>query len=306
MNDLENYVNDWGAWLAEQRAASRHTITAYRADLANFLAFLSKHQGTQADLDALRELGLRDFRSWLSALHARGYSPVSTARALSVVRGFFRYLRKKEVLDNAAIFHLKSPKLPKALPKALSETQAKEALAEVGGEACHPWVAMRDLALLTLIYGCGLRISEALSVTPSQFQGAPAALRIRGKGDKERLVPVLPIVHAAVASYREACPHPLLNDASLFLGLRGKPLQARVFSRELVRLRRATGLPESLTPHAFRHSFATHLLSAGGDLRTIQELLGHADLSSTERYTHIDAKRLLEAYLRHHPYAEPQ
>jgi integrase/recombinase XerC len=302
--ELHAHLLAWLEWLGQHKRSSAHTMTAYCIDIRHFIAFVSRHQGGQVSLPQLAALGLRDLRSWLAARHAENFSASSTARAVSVVRGLFRYLQKNNILDNQAIFHLRTPKLPKSLPKALAEGDALASLDSVGADHTEPWVQLRDVALLTLIYGCGLRIAEALALTPRDLPAGCATLTLKGKGNKERMVPVLPQVHAALAAYRDACPWPLTAGEPIFRGLRGKPLQPAIFQKEIRNLRATIGLPDSATPHAFRHSFATHLLAGGGDLRTIQELLGHADLSTTQRYTKVDHERLLSAYQKAHPRAQ--
>lgn len=299
-DELAALIAEWESWLGEIKRASRHTIVSYRHDLRHFCAFLSGHLGGKVGLKELEALEPSDARGWLaSRLH--DFEPASTARALSTLKSFFRWLDKQEKIKNDAIFHIRSPRLKKSMPKALGEEQSQAALAGIGSQHTEDWINKRDLALLTLIYGCGLRISEALSVCLKDIAGD--ALTITGKGNKQRQVPVLPVIKAAIAEYIAACPYTLEKDAPLFLGARGKKLDAAIFQRELKKLRQALGLPESTTPHAFRHSFATDLLSAGGDLRSIQELLGHASLSTTQRYTKVDAKRLMEAYKDAHPRA---
>jgi integrase/recombinase XerC len=300
---LEKHLTEWLAWLSDQKGFSRHTVTAYAIDIRHFIAFVGKHAGGEVTIAGLKALALRDFRSWLAARHGENFILTSTARALSVVRSFFRYLEKQGVMENPALFHVRMPKLPKSLPKALGETQAMDSLMSVGAGHKETWVQLRDVALLTLIYGCGLRISEALALAPGDIpEGAPT-LTLMGKGRKERMVPILPQIHDAIAAYKKACPFDLEKGEALFRGLRGKPLQPAIFQKEIRQLRSALGLPDSATPHAFRHSFATHLLASGGDLRTIQELLGHADLSTTQRYTKVDHERLLSAYQKAHPRA---
>jgi integrase/recombinase XerC len=230
------------------------------------------------------------------------FEGASNARALSTVKSFFRYLEKDTGMENAAVFHIRSPKIKKSIPKALAEGQAEQALGEIKTMSKEEWINKRNLALLTLIYGCGLRISEALSLNYKDFPKGDS-ITILGKGNKQRAVPVLPVVKAAIEEYVAACPYPFEAKTPLFLGSRGGALDPAIFQRELRKLRTALGLPESTTPHAFRHSFATHLLSAGGDLRSIQELLGHASLSTTQRYTHVDKERLMNAYKNAHPRA---
>lgn len=301
--NLATHVNGWREWLAHQKGYSKHTSTAYLIDIRHFFAFVNKHEGAEVSPKALESLALRDFRSWLAARHAEGFTATSTARALSTVRGFFRYLEKQGVLENQAIFHIRTPKLPKSLPKSLDETQAIASLDTVGFMHKEQWVQLRDVALLTLIYGCGLRIGEALGLKVRDLKPGATSLILTGKGNKQRMVPVLPQIHAAIDAYKNTCPFALQADDVLFKGARGKPLQPAIFQKEIRNLRGALGLPDSVTPHAFRHSFATHLLAGGGDLRTIQELLGHADLSTTQRYTKVDSERLLSAYNKAHPRA---
>lgn len=301
--DLRKQLNAWMEWLSHQKNYSRHTSTAYLIDIRHFLQFANRHEGGEVSTTTLEKFALRDFRSWLAARHTEGFTHTSTARALSVVRGFYRYLEKQGEAQNAAIFHVRTPKLPKSLPKALDESQAIASLDTVGFTHKETWVQLRDVALLTLIYGCGLRIGEALGLRARDLKDGATSLILTGKGNKQRMVPVLPQVHAAVNEYRKTCPFTLAGDEPLFRGLRGKPLQPAIFQKEIRNLRGALGLPESATPHAFRHSFATHLLAGGGDLRTIQELLGHADLSTTQRYTKVDSERLLSAYAKAHPRA---
>jgi integrase/recombinase XerC len=291
----------WENWLRHVRRASAHTLVSYRHDIDHFISFIQQHMGQEADIALLAGLQPRDIRAWLASRHGK-FEASSTARALSSVKHFFRYLEKQGSLTNAAIFHIRAPKTKKALPKALAEPQTAQALEAIAIQHDEPWVALRDTALLILLYGCGLRISEALSLTMGDIPKGDT-LSIVGKGNKQRQVPVLPIVRTAIADYLAACPYKRSKDEALFVGLRGKPLAPAVFQRELRHLRRQLGLPETTTPHAFRHSFATHLLAGGGDLRSIQELLGHASLSTTQRYTHIDKERLMAAYKSAHPRA---
>ena len=295
-------VDEWAAWLAHERRASRHTLIAYGGDLADFFEFLTMHLGGPLTLKALSDLRLTDFRSWLAQRSQRGMARSSTARALSTVRGFFRRLEKLELAHNAAIGVLRTPKVPKAIPKALTAADALAAIETAAEMADEPWIAKRDAAILTLLYGAGLRIGEALSLARRDAPAGPA-LRVHGKGNKERVVPLLPVVVDAVADYLDACPHALAPDGPLFVGKRGKRLQPSQVQASLRAVRRALGLPETATPHALRHSFATHLLAGGGDLRTIQELLGHASLSTTQRYTAVDTQRLAEVYRDAHPRA---
>jgi integrase/recombinase XerC len=295
-------VADWQRWLADERRCSPHTCDAYARDLDGFLRFLAQHLGGTPGLRDLEALKPADFRAWLARLAASGHKRTSTARALSVVRGFFGWLERNGLAANHAIRALRTPKVPHAVPKALSIDEAQEAVDTVGTLAADDWIGLRDIAILTLLYGCGLRIAEALSLTRGD---APfgATLTVTGKGNKQRMVPILPIVGDAVDTYLNACPWRMASDDPLFVGSRGGPLRARVVQRQMQTMRPLLGLPETATPHALRHSFATHLLAMGGDLRSIQELLGHVSLSTTQRYTEVDAGRLVEEYRATHPRA---
>jgi integrase/recombinase XerC len=301
--DLAAAATGWLRQLRTERRFSPHTIEAYARDTDAFIGFLAGHIGGAPDFAALKDLRAADFRAWLARRHSADFEKSSTARALSAVRGLFRYLDRAGLVRNPALDAVKAPKLPRAVPKPLTEDEAFDLLDHAGSDAREPWVAKRDLAVLTLLYGCGLRIAEALSLTRAE---APAAgtLRITGKGNKQRVVPVLPAVAAAVEDYLAACPHALAPDDPIFVGVRGGPLHPRIVQGLVQKLRGVLGLPETATPHALRHSFATHLLAGGGDLRTIQELLGHASLSTTQRYTAVDAATLLDVYDRAHPRAK--
>lgn len=293
---------EWQSYLLHERQYSAHTLRAYENDILPFFAFLKHHFEKEADYNLLSKLEVRDIRSWMAYLHGNGLTAKSTARALSVVRSFFRFLEKQEILKNHAALNAYMPKVPKSIPKALSREDALNAASSIDDVARESWTGKRDIALLTLIYGCGLRISEALSL---KYKDVPLqnAIRIKGKGNKEREVPVLPIVAKRIGEYVKSCPYKMLENDFIFVGARGKPLRPEIFRKQLQIFRDSYGLPESTTPHAFRHSFATHLLQEGGDLRVIQELLGHASLSTTQQYTKTDSKRLLDVYNKAHPKA---
>ncbi len=300
--DLAEAISAWQIWLETERRVSPHTASAYLRDLKIFLDFLARHRGGFADLAAVAGLAHGDFRSYLAERAANDRARTSTARALSVLRGFFRFLERTGRARNEAIGAVRAPRLPHTVPKPLAAADALAAIARAGDTTRKkPWVAARDKALLTLLYGAGLRIDEALSLNAGR-EPLTDSLRVRGKGGKERLVPILPAVRQAVTAYVELCPF-LLPGGPLFVGARGGRLNAGVVQRELRVIRAQLGLPETATPHALRHSFATHLLRAGGDLRAIQELLGHASLSTTQRYTDVDTEALVAVYKTAHPRA---
>lgn len=300
--DLLAALEDWQRWLITERRTSPHTVDAYCRDVASFLEFIRDHRGETADLPALADLTPADFRAWLAARLGDGLSRTSITRAMSALRNLFRFLDRTGRVDNQSLAAVKAPKPPKSVPKPLNAEDAVALLRRAVELAPEPWVGARDVAILTLLYGCGLRIDEALSLNQ---EDAPAGdtMSITGKGNKERIVPVLPVVIDAVNRYRDACPYSTEADNPLFYGARGARLNPGIVQRTMRTLRADLGLPETATPHALRHSFATHLLAGGGDLRTIQELLGHASLSTTQRYTDVDTQKLIEVYDRAHPRA---
>ena len=300
--ELAKLIGDWRAWLADERRLSPNTLIAYETDLLGFFRFLIGHLGEAPSVDSIAELRPMDFRSWLARRSQEGLGRTSTARALSVVRGFFRWSERNGHFANHAIQSVRSPKLPHSVPKPLSTPDAAAVVAQVGELADEPWVGLRDIALFTLLYGCGLRISEALGLTRADAPEGDV-LTVLGKGSKERMVPVLPAVREAIAVYIEACPLRLEPNAPLFRGVRGGPLNPAVAQRSMRTVRGWLGLPDTATLHALRHSFATHLLAGGGDLRSIQELLGHASLSTTQRYTEVEDSHLLAEYRAAHPRA---
>jgi integrase/recombinase XerC len=299
-------VAEWRDWLAHEKRKAPASVKAYQIDLASFLTFLALHRGEPPDLKGLLALRASDFRAWLAARHQRGLARTSTARALAAVRSFYRFLDRHHGRHNPALAALRTPRLPRRLPRPLSCGQAAELVETAPALAKSDWLAKRDVALLLLLYGAGLRIGEALSLSRGVLSRTPDVLRtlvVTGKGGKQRLVPVLPVIGEALADYVAACPFSLAPGDPLFVGVRGKRLQDGVVRRQVRDLRRLLGLPESATPHALRHSFATHLLAGGADLRTIQELLGHASLSTTQGYTGVEGERLMTMYDRAHPRA---
>ncbi len=296
---MRDLAQEWLAHLAGLNNASPNTIEAYRADLFRFLTFLTAYHGQASGTALLSRLQPRDMRAWMAEERRQGHSARSLARALSAVKSFLRWHSDREGFDASAALSIRAPKFSAKLPRPVSETAARNML-DIAADAPETWIGARDTAVLTLLYGCGLRISEALALTRANAP-LPDALRIRGKGGKERLVPVLPVAQNAVDIYLRLCPHAASPTDALFLGQRGGPLSPRIVQKTVANLRTALGLPASATPHALRHSFATHLLAKGGDLRTIQELLGHASLSTTQAYTAIDTSHLLEVYRTSHP-----
>jgi integrase/recombinase XerC len=292
-------------WLAElQSVAGRaeKTQTAYRSDVLGFLGFLQGYEGNSLGTGALARLTTRTMRAWMAHERERGLSARSLARALSAVKGFVAWMAERDGFDPSAVLMMRSPRFTSKLPRPLAKDAARAMLDTVEALGASDWVAARDVAVLTLLYGCGLRISEALALTGADCP-LPPSLRIIGKGGKERVVPVLPVAREAMARYTELCPFELETGAPVFRGVRGKPLAARQVQKTMASARALLGLPATATPHAMRHSFATHLLDAGGDLRAIQELLGHASLSTTQAYTAVDTARLMEVYETAHPRA---
>jgi integrase/recombinase XerC len=301
--EVVDAVVRWQRWLADERRASPNTIDAYSRDLAALFAFLANHLGGPPNFRDLAALRAADFRSWLARRANDGMARSSTARAMSVVRGFFRRLDRDGHVHNPALAAVRTPRQRRAVPRPLSVDEARAAVDTAGAIADVPWIARRDSALITLLYGAGLRIGEAIALNRRDVPPGDATLSVTGKGGKQRMVPLLPVVRSAIAAYVSACPHGLPGDGPLFVGARGGRLDPGVAQRQMRRLRALLGLPESATPHALRHSFATHLLGGGGDLRTIQELLGHASLSTTQRYTEVDSESLLKVYEKAHPRA---
>ncbi len=300
--DLMAAIEAWRDWLAGERRASSHTVDGYGRDLSAFLAFLLDHFGRPPDLALLGEVGASDIRAFLARRGGEGLARSSLARAMSTLRGFYRFLDRRGLVNNPAISAVRGPRPAKTVPKALAADAALDTLEAAGEAQEQPWLAARDVALFTLLYGCGLRLGEALAMNWADLPRGDTMV-ITGKGRKQRLVPVLPAVKAALAAYGALCPFGRGAERPMFVGARGKRLNPGVVQRQMRRLRPALGLPDTATPHALRHSFATHLLAGGGDLRTIQELLGHASLSTTQRYTDVDAAAIRRVYDQAHPRA---
>jgi integrase/recombinase XerC len=295
-------LDDWLARLSALKDASPHTLGAYQSDVLGFLAFLSNHRGGDGrGLKGVAETTVSEMRAYAAHERGRGVSARSLARSLSAVKGFARHVAETTGDEATAVLAARAPKFQRKLPRPVEATAARAVLETVGLQSAEPWIAARDQAVVTLLYGCGLRISEALGLTGADLP-LGEVIRITGKGGKERIVPVIPAARSAVQAYARLCPIDL-GSGPLFIGARGGPLSPRVIQKVMEQTRMQLGLPATATPHALRHSFATHLLAAGGDLRAIQELLGHASLSTTQAYTAVDTARLMEVYQAAHPRA---
>lgn len=294
----QDFIREWDAHLAHEKRRSEHTRRAYIATAERFCAFLSRHRGGAVDARMLGALTPNDLRAYLADRRAEGLGNASAARELSALRGFLRFVGG----SGASVPQMRGPRVKKGLPRPVSPNEALALAQDVEDNARQGWTGARDFALLLLLYGAGLRIGEALSLTGAAVP-LGETLRVTGKRNKTRIVPILPAVAAAVARYVAACPYPIAKDQALFLGARGGPLAPGVIRASVRSARRALGLPERTTPHALRHSFATHLLAGGADLRSLQELLGHASLASTQVYTAVDAAHLLDIYRSAHPRA---
>jgi integrase/recombinase XerC len=294
----------WLAWLTTERRAAKLTVATYERDSGGFLGFLTRHLGAEPSAADLSALSQGDFRGWLAEAAADGNGNATRARKLSAVKSFLRFVEREQGTGTAALSLVASPRIRKPLPRALSLEDARSVSTDIGEVSDSAAVQARDAALFTLLYGCGLRISEALGLSRGEapLPGSEAPLRVLGKGGKERVVPVLPAVRTVIAAWLSHHPQSEAS-APLFLGVRGKRLCAAIAQSQLRTFRRLNGLPEHATPHALRHSFATHLLAAGADLRSIQDLLGHASLSTTQRYTAVDTAQLMAVWKRAHPRA---
>lgn len=302
--ELRQAALEWRGHLAGERRLAANTLAAYGADLEQFLAFLTEHLGEPPDLSHIAALSVTDLRAFMARRRGDGVGARTLGRNVAALRSFSRFCQRRGYPASAAFASVRTPKQPKSLPKALSVADARAVIDTAEAMVEQPWIAARDTAVLSLLYGCGLRISEALGLTRANAPaGGVEVIRVVGKGGRERVVPVLPAVRRAVDAYLSACPFNLDPNEALFRGARGGPLSPRIIQLATERLRGALGLEASATPHAMRHSFATHLLGRGGDLRTIQELLGHASLSTTQIYTSVDSERLLEIYRGAHPRA---
>ncbi len=305
--DVTAEMARWLAHLGAERRMSGKTVEAYERDARQFLMFMAEHLGVAPNLAELAKLTPADVRAFMAARRAAGIGGRSLMRGLAGIRSFARFLERNNKGKVGALAAVRAPKVPKTLPKPLAIASARQ-VTDAGvraGEACEQWMLTRDAAVFALLYGSGLRISEALGLVRGDVPapGHGDAITVTGKGNKQRMVPLLPQVSQLIDNYVTLCPYDLPADGPLFVGARGGPLSPRILQLVMERLRGALGLPDSATPHALRHSFATHLLARGGDLRAIQELLGHASLSTTQIYTAVDSDRLLEVYRNTHPRA---
>ncbi|MBR1776975.1 MAG: tyrosine recombinase XerC [Alphaproteobacteria bacterium] len=300
---LMTAIEEWQRWLKFERRSSAHTAAAYGRDLAAFLNFIQNYTEQTPSFAVLQKMEVTDFRAYLAARTQEGIGRTSLARSMSTLRSFFKFLERNALLSNPAIGVIHSPAAPKTLPKPLTREQALNVIQTAGELQEEFWLKKRDMAFVILLYGCGLRISEALSLDVKDRPKSDM-MTIYGKGKKERAVPVLPLVRTAIEEYLKERPDGAPANSPLFIGVRGDRVNPGVMQRQMRKIRDMLGLPETATPHALRHSFATHLLSGGSDLRTIQELLGHSSLSTTQKYTGIDADRMMDVYTSAHPRAK--
>lgn len=302
---LEDTLIAWYDWLRFEKHVSSHTFKAYRDDLDRFIFFIQKHKGgSTLNVQDLADLKTSDFRAWLAVCHNKGYEKASIARGLSVVKSFYRYLNKKGFIDNVAIQGIRAPKQPKNIPRTIGQSDMTNILQQSSYTDVGPlWVQKRDMALIILLYGTGMRISEALNLDYQDIQNRDF-ITVLGKRAKERQIPILPIIIKYLENYNALCPYGGESGSPLFYGVRGGRLSAGVAERMVRHLRQYLGLPTSVTPHAFRHSFATHLLEDNVDLRSIQELLGHTSLETTQKYLTVDEKHLMDVYKKAHPRAK--
>lgn len=297
-NELNKTIAKYKEYLEIQKKYSKNTIDAYLRDIDIFIKhFLQEKEFSIQDLE---ELEIRDFRNFFSLRANKGITRTSIAREESAIKNFFKWLNENKILKNTSIFQISPPKLPKVLPRALDIEATFDVIDEAKKQNKVHWIGLRDMAIFTLLYGCGLRISEALSLNLEDINNQDI-IKIRGKGNKDRYVPLLPEVLDSIKIYINNCPYNIKPQEPLFLGARGERVTSRVIQRSLQKIRTILNLPDSITPHALRHTFATHLLKEGTDLRSIQELLGHSSLSSTERYTDIDLNKIKTEYHKAFP-----
>lgn len=297
--EIIKIINQFLEYMEIQKRSSHHTIIAYQNDIFSFLRFVSKNLNETVSKNNLSQLTLQDFRAWLFDRNENNFDKNSTIRAISVIKNFFAFMKKRDFLENSHINNLSSPKKDLNIPRSIDKIDINSIILAVKNFIPQDWCQKRDLALIFLIYSTGLRISEAFSILKSEFK--QDYIKIFGKGGKERNIPILPIVKQKIGDYLKNCPYKIDENQPIFLGVRGKIYNKTIFQKLIKDIRNYLQLPESITPHAFRHSCATHILENGGDLRSIQDLLGHSSLSTTQKYTKINKKHLMDSYLKSHP-----
>ncbi len=301
--DLEYEYNNWINHLTNIKKLSQNSVISYKNDLSKFLTFFQDYIEKNIGLKEIENIEISEFRSFLTHRRNSEISSNSIARNISALKSFFRFLIKNNKIKESSVFNLKSPKLKKSLPRPINVDLAIQVIKQAEEIEDEKWIGLRNKAILLLLYGCGLRISEALSLNYDDVQNEDHIL-IKGKGEKERIVPMMPYIKKGIENYLEACPKEIISGEALFIGKRFSRLSPRIIQYALEKIRTALSLPETATPHALRHSFATHLLDSGGDLRTIQELLGHSSLSTTQKYTKVETSKLLDTYKKSHPLAK--
>ena len=301
--DLEYEYNNWLNYLSNIKKLSQNSVVSYKNDLSKFFMFFQDYIEKNIGLKEIESIKISEFRSFLTYRRNSEISSNSIARNISALKSFFRFLIKNNKIKESSVFNLKSPKLKKSLPRPINVDLAIQVIKQAEEIEDEKWIGLRNKAILILLYGCGLRISEALSLNYDDVQNEDHIL-IKGKGEKERIVPMMPYIKKGIENYLEACPKEIISGEALFIGKRFSRLSPRIIQYALEKIRTALSLPETATPHALRHSFATHLLDSGGDLRTIQELLGHSSLSTTQKYTKVETSKLLDIYKKSHPLAK--
>ena len=301
--DLEYEYNNWLNYLSNIKKLSQNSVVSYKNDLSKFFIFFQDYIEKNIGLKEIESIKISEFRSFLTYRRNSEISSNSIARNISALKSFFRFLIKNNKIKESSVFNLKSPKLKKSLPRPINVDLAIQVIKQAEEIEDEKWIGLRNKAILILLYGCGLRISEALSLNYDDVQNEDHIL-IKGKGEKERIVPMMPYIKKGIENYLEACPKEIIYGEALFIGKRFSRLSPRIIQYALEKIRTALSLPETATPHALRHSFATHLLDSGGDLRTIQELLGHSSLSTTQKYTKVETSKLLDTYKKSHPLAK--
>ena len=301
--DLEYEYNNWLNYLSNIKKLRQNSVVSYKNDLSKFFIFFQDYIEKNIGLKEIESIKISEFRSFLTYRRNSEISSNSIARNISALKSFFRFLIKNNKIKESSVFNLKSPKLKKSLPRPINVDLAIQVIKQAEEIEDEKWIGLRNKAILILLYGCGLRISEALSLNYDDVQNEDHIL-IKGKGEKERIVPMMPYIKKGIENYLEACPKEIISGEALFIGKRFSRLSPRIIQYALEKIRTALSLPETATPHALRHSFATHLLDSGGDLRTIQELLGHSSLSTTQKYTKVETSKLLDIYKKSHPLAK--